>query len=83
MLKRYEVVRYDGDMSVELGYSYRYYEVDEQGQFWRVSPHSDGRSRVEGLFPSIRADMAAISSFVATGTWARDKYWLICVRGVC
>ena len=83
MLKRYEVVRDDGDMSVGLGYSYRYYEVDEQGQFWSVAARNDWRSRAEGLYPCERADLRAIKSFVATGTWARDKYWLICVRGVC
>lgn len=84
-MKRYEVVRDDGDMSVGLGYSYAYYEYDEStGHFWQVSPHSDWRRWIgaEGEYPCEKSNIRAVKSFIETGTWESDRYWLLRVREV-
>lgn len=79
---RYVVVRDDGNDAIGQGHSFHHYEVDEQGQIWSVSPHSDWRSKAEGLYPCERADLRALKSFRERGTYNDDRFWLLYVKEV-
>lgn len=81
-MPRYEVVRDDGNMLIGLGPSVHTYELDDQGQFWQVSPISDWRTPATGAFPREAADLVAVRSFIAHGTYSDDAYWLLYVKEV-